>query len=370
MVRPIRLQRSNACRAHEKALTNRLKRLCIATGRVTLAGVNRILKTIVLSAALGALAAASAPAAPAPPATDYQLLRRIPPDVIERLTKADFPDASGATEFNRPQWRNVVYQRRATRLLWAAAVENDAAKERTAWTAIDLALKHQLPDGSYDASAPMSPNDMSFWLWSLGQALVVLQESPLGPSYAGRIHDLLPVLRRNAQWLMQPARIAALDRKDQGAVNRLISDADAFGIMSRLLGGDAQMQALAEHFAREAQSKQQPDGNLPEHGGFDSSYLAASLLTGSYYVLDVGKPAIQPMLAAALSRELRAIGPDGKVDVSENTRTGRGQEFVFGHPKGVEKYSIVLGLYYTGYLLGNQQALDAARRVFDSPANG
>jgi hypothetical protein len=303
-------------------------------------------------------------AAGAAPGDEYNLLRSIPSGVLDTLTRSDYPDAYGAMQINRNGWHNVVYQRAAIPLIWAGAAENDPQKVDAGWKAIDLALQHVQSDGGYDAyGQPMNPANMAFWVEAVSHAVVVLQQSPLGPRYQRRIARLIPVLRQNVNWLLAGDRIAWLQRHDAGGTNRLFVDANAFAFASQLLG-DPSLRRIGAQFARQAQANQTADGTLLESRGFDSNYQAVSLLHGSYYALNFANPPMTQTLQIGVQRELQSIRPNGTIDVSQNTRTGRGQETAFGRPKMVSGTTVALSLYYTGYLLNDRAALDAAGRVF------
>jgi hypothetical protein len=315
--------------------------------------------------AAGVTALSSVPAGAAP-ASEYDVLAGIPANVLDRLTQNDYPDVNGAAAFNVPVWRNVAYQRAAVQLIWVGAAENDPSKVDAGFRAIALARRHMLSDGSFDTDgAPMLPTHMSFWLGAVTHALSVLQQSPLGPRYNRRIAGVLPMLRANVDWLRAGDRLAVLDGEDRLGTNRVFVDATGFAFASRLLQ-DPSLLEIGRRFAREAAGRIETDGTLPENGGFDSSYQGVSLLQASYYALNFARPPLGGAIAQALGRELSAIGPNGWIDVSYNTRTGRGQEHVLGRPKGVDRTSVILGLYYAGALLDDRRAVRAARAVFDS----
>ncbi|HUA10103.1 MAG TPA: hypothetical protein VMA98_12625 [Candidatus Acidoferrales bacterium] len=297
-------------------------------------------------------------------ATEFELLRRISPVILDRTNANAMPDAEGNMQLNQGHWTAVVFQRVAMPLFWVGAVENDQQKVDAAWRAVDAAFAHQQPDGSFATGdgSPMPPTDMAFWLDALGHGLIVLQESPLGATSGRRIAGVLPGIARGASWLQQPGKLAVLEKGDLLGTNRVLIDANAFASVAVLLG-DARFMTISDRLRDEALARLTPQGVLPENGGFDSSYQAVSLLHASYLYLRAPNSGLFNGLTIALNRELEAIDAAGNVSTAGNTRTG-GQERVFGQVKRLDYSSVILGLLYSGLVLGRQDGVDAGTRVF------
>ncbi len=308
------------------------------------------------------IACVAAPASGAP--NEYQILRKIPPSVLDKTTSGAVPDTEGAMQLNRGHWTDIVYQRVAIPLIWVGAAENDRAKIDSGWKAIDLSSKHLQNDGSFDTAAGRTMNEaeMAFWIEAVSHAIVVLQQSPLASEYAQRIDSVLPSIRRNVGWLNTSDRLAHLAQLDGPAANRLLVDACAFAYASKVLH-DPSLMAPANDFARQAFAKQRQDGTLLEENGFDSSYQGVSLLQLTYFALMQPTAQVRSALNAAKDREAQVVRSDGSVDNSQNTRTG-GNHMVNGQPYAVDYRSIILGLYYAGIYTGDGNAVNAAQRVY------
>lgn len=298
--------------------------------------------------------------------SELTVLRGIPHTVLDRLSFDAAPDAAGDMQLNRGHWNSVVFQRVAMPLFWVGAAEADQHKVDEAWLAVDAAFRHQQGDGSFasaDGSA-MRPTDMAFWLQALGHGLLVLRESPLAAQNAGRIAAVLPKIRAAASWLQQRDHLATLAQGDKLGTNRVFVDAGAFQT-SGLLLNDSSFIATSNDLLDGALSRETAQGVLPENGGFDSSYQAVSLVQCSYLLLQAPRDQLVSALTVALNRELEVISKSGVVSVAENTRTGRGQEMIYGHPKPVDQRSVILGLYYAGLTLGRPDAIAAAEHVYE-----
>ncbi len=303
---------------------------------------------------------------PGDPPNEYQLLRKIPASVLDRLTANAMPDSEGAMQLNRGHWTDIVYQRVAIPLIWVGAAESDRAKVDNGWKAIDLSLSHLQSDGSFDTAPGRTMNEaeMAFWIEAVTHAVVVLEQSPLASQYAQRIRSVVPSIRRNVAWLNNQDRLARLAKFDAPAVNRLIVDACAFAYASAVLH-DPSLMHPANDFIRQALAKQREDGTLLEENGFDSSYQGVSVLHLTYFALLQPAANVRTALTAATNREVAAIGRSGRVDESQNTRTG-GTHMVNGQPYAIDYTSVILGLYYSGLYTGDANVVDAAERVFTS----
>jgi len=295
---------------------------------------------------------------------EIDVLRQIPPSVLDRLSFDAMPDAEGDMQLNQGHWTGVAFQRVAMPLFWVGAAENNQEKIDGAWRAVDAAFAHQNADGSFasGAGSAMQPTDIAFWLEALGHALVVLQESPLASANASRTRETLPKIATSAAWLQQPDHFSVLVRGDHLSVNRMFTDANAFATCGLLLGNRTYVET-ARQLRTSALASQTSQGVFLENGGFDSSYQAVSLLHASYLQLCMPDSELLSALQSGLNRELEAVNSDGTIDVSQNTRTGRGQEQIFGHAKQVDQRSVILALFYCGILLGRSDAIDAAKRV-------
>jgi hypothetical protein len=252
-------------------------------------------------------------------------------------------------------------------LLARAAVRKDERGIDDAWRAIDATFRQQTGQGNFGRKgAPHGgPSAVAFWLAELDQAILVLRESELGPKYKERIAELLPKIRSAARWLAQPRYQDRLKHDDADAPNRLLFDALAYGL-SGILTGDDQLKPLGRRFADLAMSQyRESDGVFLEKGGHDSSYQATAALKLQVWLVYFPDKKLAEAADRAVRWEVGRVGPDGRIDVAGNTRTGLGQERWMGHEKGVNLSEITLCLLYDYARTGNRQSLDAARRIVE-----
>lgn len=302
----------------------------------------------------------------AAPAAAQQLavLQKIPAALLP-FTGGARPDKDGFVTYNRTGFKSPEFQRGAMHYMLRAIARGDAKGIDDAWRAIDAAFRYQTPEGGFSRKgAPHGgPSAAAMWLAELAQAVLVLRESALEPQYRERIAQLTPKIHVLARWLARPQYVALLQREDACAPNRLLFDALAFGLSGVLTNDDA-LKKLGREFVDLAVAQYRPcDGVFLEKGGADSSYQAVAaknLLVWLMYFPDAKLAAIADR---AVVWELGRVGPDGKVDVAGNTRTGLGQELWMGHTKGVNLSEVTLCLLYHHVHTGNPESLAAARRI-------
>jgi hypothetical protein len=188
----------------------------------------------------------------------------------------------------------------------------------------------------------------------------------LGPHYEERIARLVPNIGRAARWLAQPRYQERLKREDAEAPNRLLFDALAYGL-SGVLTHDEQLRKLGRCFVDLALTRyRSSDGGFLEKGGADSSYQAVAALKLQVWVLHFPDKRLDEAIDRAVQWEIDRVGPDGRIDVTGNTRTGLGQEQWMGHTKDVNLSEITLCLLYHYARTGNPQSLAAARRIVEA----
>jgi hypothetical protein len=154
-----------------------------------------------------------------------------------------------------------------------------------------------------------------------------------------------------------------LQRADSGAVNRLFIDAVAYGLSGLLLDDDA-MKATGRQAVEFGLERQREDGVFLEHKGADSSYQAVSIQFLQTFALYFPDKRYDEALARAAKWMLGRILPSGQVDATGNTRTGLGQERLYGRPKGVNYNHVFLGLGLYGLRTGDGSAVEAAERTY------
>jgi hypothetical protein len=297
-------------------------------------------------------------------AQELALLRKMPADLL-RYTGGARPDEKGMVAYNRDGFKSPEFQRDAMHYLICAVVRGDERCVEEAWRAIDAAFDHQTENGSFSRpGAPCGgPSAMALWLASLDEAILVLRESELGPKYRERIAQLMPKIHKAARWLAQPRYQERLEREDADAPNRLLFDALAYGL-SGLLTGDEDLQRIGRRFVDLAMTRYRPsDGVFLERGGPDSSYQAVAALKLQVWTLYFPDKGLETAADRAVRWEIGRVGPDGRIDVAGNTRTGLGQEQWMGREKGVNLSEITLCLLWHSTRTGDEPSLAAARRI-------
>ena len=179
-----------------------------------------------------------------------------------------------------------------------------------------------------------------------------------------RRDNVFAKLGRAARWLT--SQIAALQRVDKAAPNRLLFDALAFQACGKLVG-DVKVQAAADSFVTMALAHAREDGVFIEKGGSDTTYQAVAvrlsldlLLTG--YSADNLKELDHAWQRGATWLGTRIL-PDGRIDSAGNTRTCSGGESFLGAEKKVWPPSVYGALVYAGELRGDAPLLNAAARL-------
>ena len=305
-----------------------------------------------------------------PAQMEIQLIQDMPQYIMDRLDNGNHPDQYGMIGYNRGGWLFVGFQRGGMLYLMLSAVDGDEAGVNDAWRAIDAAFYRQRPDGSFYIGHPLGPsiarvdslNDVSFWLAKLCHALLVLRASELGPSFESRIQALLPKIQLSAEWLADGADVLAYG--DSEAPNRLFFHACAYGFSGMLLGNQ-DLVNLGRQFAAQGIATQRADGVFLELGGHDSSYQGVSLLQLQQYTNHFPDAAADAAIQLGAAWEVTRVLPTGEVDVTDNTRTGLGQEDFMGGTKDVAYIEVLLGLLYSGEAQDYGLATAAAIRIFD-----
>ena len=297
-------------------------------------------------------------------AQELVLLKKMPADLL-RYTGGARPDSDGMVGQNKGRFKSPEFQGGAMQYLIRAVARGDQQSIAEGWLAIDATFRQQTEKGHFsrDGGPHGGPSAVAFWLADLGQALLILRESELGPKYKDRIDQLTPNIRKAARWLAQPRYQERLKREDAEAPNRLLFDALAFGL-SGLLTEDDPLTKTGRRFVDLAMTHyRRSDGVFLEKGGPDSSYQAVAALKLQVWTLHFPDQELETAIDRAVRWELGRVGPDGQVDVAGNTRTGLGQELWMGHQKGVNDSEVTACLLYYYARTGDRQSLAAARRI-------
>jgi hypothetical protein len=292
----------------------------------------------------------------------------MPTEIIDHMASGSHPDANGMIGYNsRNGWTHVVFQRGGMFYLIVAAARGNHSEVADAWRAIDVAFDRQTPAGNFEIAMPVPRIDdlsgVSFWLAKLCHALLVVQGSSVGPAYQDEINQLLPKIRSAATWLSQGQGELAAAAVD--APNRFFFHADAFRLAGVLLN-DNTFRQIGQNFVEMGLDAQRQDGVFVEHGGHDSSYQATSCLQLQQYAIhNPGDPETEDAIMRGMLWELTRIEWNGQVDVTDNTRTGAGQEEFMGQIKDVNYPEVILALYYYGARNDCHLATNAGTRVYE-----
>ena len=296
--------------------------------------------------------------------SEYELLKRFPPLLLQGIGAGGRPDGEGLVGANRGHWYEAGMQRGGMWTLIAAADD--------AWRAVGATFARQLDDGGF-ASNPTPdatrPPDLAgraqtafFFLQELAHALLVLRESPLAPHFTGRIAALEPKLRRAAAFAS--ADFDTLIRNNRKAANRILIAAKAFAFCGVLLD-DEPLRTAARRLIGVALEQRDPaTGAFLENGGLDSSYNAVSLLFAEVILLHFPHAELAAALPAAMKWQGTRIQSTGEVSAEGNSRTGVSKETYLGHPKNVNYSEVALALAFLGLAYDEPETFALADRVF------
>ena len=270
--------------------------------------------------------------APAPgrgPAT--RRLKKMPAELL-RYTGGARPDAEGMVGYNRSGFKSPEFQCGAMRSMLRAVVRRTGRALTTVGGQLTPRFASRAPDGgfSHPGRPHGGPSAAAIWLAEADQAVLVLRESPLGPSTASGSPRWFPRSPRPPAGSPAPPPGAAQERRrrraEPPAVRRL--GLRALGRFDRRRRAEANRATFVEL----AMAQYRPaDGVFLEKGGHDSSYQAVAALNLQVWLIYFPDKKLEAAAAAAVRWELGRIGPDGQVDVTGNTRTGLGQERWMGH---------------------------------------
>lgn len=307
-------------------------------------------------------------------ASEYQLLRQVPPELLRELTSAGEPDAQGLVGAHRKEnkWYESGKQRGGCWYLIGAVVAGDGARAEQGWTSIEATFARQLGDGGFlsnqkpNRSTPPTFEERIetcfFYLQELGHALLVIQESPMADRFRERIQALTPQIRRACAFI--DSGYDTIYGKVGRTTNRLFIAAKAFGLCGVFLGDQA-LQDRSRQLVQKALAQRDPAGVFLEYQGRDSSYNAVSLLMARVLWLHLPVPGLDEALVQSMAWQRTRIRTSGEVLVADNTRTGLGQEKNFtGGIKRVNTREVALALCYHGLVHDDSAALELAAKVF------
>ena len=323
---------------------------------------------------LVAVLAALPRAAAAPLPNEYELLRKLPPDLSFALMNQGEPDEQGFVGVHRDlkRWLQAGRQRNGCWYLIGAIIAGDRERAERAWTSVEATFARQEADGGFEATQqpnrdrlPTHPEKVEtafFYLQELGHALLILRDSPLAPQFHDRMEALRPRLLRAMEYLN--AGYDVIVPKVGHTANRLLIAAKAFGLCGVFLEHEPSL-GKARELVRLALERRDDAGVFLEAGGRDSSYNAVSLLFGRALWFHLPDPELGAALDRAMVWQLSRIRPDGTVMADGNTRTVLGQEKgLFGGTKNINKREVALALCFHGLVHEDPALIALGARVF------
>lgn len=309
-------------------------------------------------------------------ASEYELLRKFPPSILNSMAEKGKVDANGyvGTHARYGSWFESGMQRGGCWYLIAAVVTGNAENAEDAWRSVETTFAHQIEDGGFlsvqkpNDEKPRTFNDRVetayFYLQELGHALLVIKDSPMEPRFHDRIEALKPKIRRACAFIQSGYDgILVKVGGPNGTANRLMIAAKAFGLCGVLLEDDV-LKATSRRLVAEALRRRDPDGVFLERSGRDSSYNSVAMFMGEVIGLYLHDPKLDAAIARAMIWQRTRIKPTGEVEVGGNTRTGIGKEAgISGTPKGVNYHEVAMTLLYYGFIYDDPTALPLGEAV-------
>jgi hypothetical protein len=279
----------------------------------------------------------------------------------------------GAVGRNMKSFSDVAAQRGAGYLIMRGIVERNAALVDGGVRALEYAFARQNAAGYFENGRGVAPEKAveadAFFLQAFARSYLILRDSEYWPQFGARLERLRPNLLRAMSWLSGQSQ--ELLREDRNATNRLWFDAIAFTLSGMILDDHLLVQ-IGEDFIGEGLRRQQPDGSFIEHGGFDTSYQAVSIINVEVLLVYASNTQMASRLHECLMRALAwerpRIRPDGSVEIAGNARTGLGQETFLGQPKEVNYPEVALALFYASAITRDQDLLHSAEAVVEYAA--
>lgn len=271
--------------------------------------------------------------------------------------------ADGAVGRNARKYEHAAHQRDVIWLAMRAVIENDSPAMEDVIRALEYGFSWQTPRGNFEnargASAVKAVGADAFFLQSYCRIHDLIMNSPFAEEHAGRLAAMNAQLAPAVDWLKRNPE--ELLRQDRNATNRLFFDAMALGLCGQIIG-DREAIALGVQFAEMALANQRADGTFNEHGGFDSSYQAVSLLNIvglTQNMESIPRAALLQSFAQAAAWLKTRIDKDGNVMTKGNERTGVGRE---GN-KDVNYVEVMTALFFAGYILNQSEYNELGERV-------
>jgi hypothetical protein len=212
--------------------------------------------------------------------------------------------------------------------------------------------------------------------WMNYALLLLLQQSEYADTYKPKIQALKPKFAKTMEFLLKQSSKDELRKANHGSPNRtlIIANAYAFGslLLADVISPETKKAYLAEadfwirnEFENDKLFRSF-DGIFPEHGGYDTGYHGVALWMAIMHHLHFPNsiPNAEQKFAAASRWLENRILPNGVVDCTFNTRSGPNN--AIGDAKNTDLLGVKRALFYSGALLGQSSAFDAAKRASQS----
>lgn len=272
--------------------------------------------------------------------------------------------SDGAVGDNIRRYEHAAHQRDVIWLVMRALIANDDEAMQKVVQALEYGFAQQTAEGYFRNAVGVSPvravGADAFFLQGYCRIQLVVMNSKFRSAYAPRFEAMNAHLPRALDWLKQNQ--GELFRQDRNATNRLFFDAMALGLCGEV-ADDAEALALGRDvFVKAGLANLRADGTFEEHGGYDSSYQAVSLLgiAGLVQNLDsYPRDSLMQAFDRAARWQKTRIEDTGRVATEGNARTGVGRE---GN-KEVNYFEVIVALYYAGYLLDEPEYIRLGNTV-------
>lgn len=283
--------------------------------------------------------------------------------VLRRRAPLDMVATNGAVGVNRSSFKHVAAQRDVLWLALRGLAESNSQAIDDVLRGLEYGFERQTSNGNF--ANGMGASDLTavgadaFFLQSYGRARLLIGASPYALQTATRFGEMDRHVPRALSWLL--ASEEELFRQDRNTTNRLFFDALALGLCGKIVD-DTTAIAKADEFVQHGISAQRADGTFNEHGGYDSSYQAVSLINIAVWLLNPPANLSEQLTAALRSGaawQMSRIKSNGEVMTEGNARTGVGLE----GDKDVNYFEVALSCIYLAEALGDESFMDTGERV-------
>lgn len=274
-------------------------------------------------------------------------------------------DGAFGTNREHPEQVQVGWQRAGVEAVAFGIATGDKSVVRRGLLVFRWAFERQSSDGSFGIS--QYPEVVSF-LGAYARALLVLRDAGL-TSEAKELSRYLPQIQKT---LSRPDFFAMEKRWEEHERRYPLTNQRFWAAfcyhMIHLVQPNPRLETQARTWLQQGLSRQLSDGSFPEKGGSDTNYQGASLRFLSLYSFysPNDRHLIKPHLSKGFAWLVGKVLPNGTIDISRNTRTGRNQEIA---PTGKFKngrFGDPLPYIYWSYLGGGLEARQIATRVYEA----